>query len=270
MRTIVDLSEIERYSICPEQERRRKLDPMEGIDPLERLYQDRMRAVLIRFYGELLGGRLMSEIELRRSWSHMWDTISVEMKTRHPSKAHTSVVHSMMSVEEQMLLRGASMINKLIARKGNSHMSPVIVDEPFSLKLSDELKIVGRYDLVFEDRYKNYWIVDWTRKPGKYDLRFDISHAILIEALYQRTGKRAGLMVDFICTAGDTLVESKRSPQELVKQVKEAAQIARALTADIYYRSVGDHCNQCPYVASCIGVRVIESKKARGRPKQHA
>lgn len=265
MRTTVDLDELAVYRDCPERERRRKLDPQAGIAPIEKQYQDRMRGLLVRFYGELLSGNVPTEAELRRSWSRMWE-IPAGMTTRTFNKANASFLNAILSNEERMLARGAAAINQFLARPMHQSIVPVMVDEPFSIQ-AGKILITGRFDLVFEDKRHNYWIVDWTSQPGRYDTRYDLKHAVLANSFEQKTGRKAGILIDYIRTLGDYIEPSKRTEDEQSKQVLEAVSIAEALAANIHYRRMGPHCQQCPFQASCIGVKVVQAKRPRGRPR---
>jgi hypothetical protein len=262
----IELRELRDYQLCPEKERRRKLEPTR--DSPDKQYQNRIRTLLIRYYGELLGGVHLGEKELRRSWSTMWE-IPVGMVSRSMDKSHSSLVSAAMTPEERMILRGADVIHHLVNRTMHVNMNPVIVDEPFSLKVG-ELTLLGHYDLVFEDARKQFWIVDWTDMPGKYEISLDRRHAVMIEAFRQRTGRMSGVLVDYIRTAGDFVELSGRTTDELARQVEEAHQMAIGLSLDLQYRSIGTHCRECPYKFSCIGVNTIEAKGPRGRPRGHA
>lgn len=264
--TTVALDDLLGYRRCPEQLFRLR-DGNPKANPNEVLYTARLRTLLVRFYGELMGQRLMTEKEVRRSWSTMWQ-IPVGLFNRTYNTNNASMVNALMTEEEKLLLRGAGVINTFLNNRGlHERISPVIVDEPFSLTL-DGITVTGRYDLIFEDRSHHYTIVDWTGEPGRYEHRFDLRYAVMLAAFTQKTGHKASMMIDYIRTMGNYLEKSERTPQELLLQVAEATQIAHALSQDLRYRRPGEDCKSCPFQASCVGVSVVQAKRAGGRPRK--
>lgn len=263
MRTVISVGELDTFRQCPERERRRKLDTP-GTQ-IERDYRSRMRTLLVRYYAEMLEGNLLTEAQVRRLWSTLWE-VSIQT-TRQFEKHNASFLNAMMSPEEKMLLRGATVINKITSRRLNGQIRPVVVDEAFSLERGS-FTLAGTYDLVFVDRAGTYVIVDWTEWMVKDEKPFELRYAVMLEAFKQTFAHDATILTDYILTLGDYLVPSPRSVGETSRQVDEAFQIARALSLETSYRIVGDHCRQCPYRGPCIGGKLELVKRPPGRPRK--
>ena len=258
MRSSIDIEEVVTYAACPERERFRKLADSES--ELEKKYKQCVRTILVRYYGELMDGHAMTYNELRRMWSTYWD-IPVNLMNRKVRKDHRSFLNAAMTDEEMMMLKGVKLLEAMSSRRINQEMIPLMVDEPYSLQF-DGVSIEGKFDLVFTYPNKNLWISEWSKVP-KTDPKYNLKHAVLMEAFKRTTGKTpTGVLVDYIQVSGDLTFPSYRTPEELAVQVREASQIAKSIQFELYYRRIGAHCRtECPYVNECLGESSIESKK---------
>ena len=270
MRNSVDLSEIKTARICLEKEFRRKAEPNFGIAPIEVAYLEKFRNLLIRFYTELAGGILLTESDLRRAWSTMWDIPVVTARIYDPqNNSHTAnVVNRMMTDDERLCLRGASSINKFMARTLHQKIIPVVVDEPFDIVFGD-IRVTGRFDLIYQDKGGRYVIVDWTDEPVRYDVKYDLRHAILIRVFQQRFGQPSTVLVDYIRTRNehkDMLELSTRSEDRLKSQLLEVNSLVQVLSKGFRYKSIDDHCKSCVYKNPCLGETIVTSKRPKSRP----
>ena len=258
MRSAISVEEITTYAACPERERRRRLEP-DVLPPMEKRYRSAVRTVLTRYYTELMGGNRMSYNEIRRLWSTFWD-VPVTLISRDVTKNHKSFLQSHFTDEELMLARGIKLLNAMRDRRINGEMDVLIVDEPWTVEF-DGVTIEGTFDLVAKYPKGNVWIIEWATSQRE-DYRYNLRHALKLQAYKNMTGKYAtGLLVDLIGVSVDQLISSLRIEEELKRQVREAADIARAIQYELYHRVIGPHCRaQCPYVDSCIGVDKIVSK----------
>jgi hypothetical protein len=269
MRTTIDLTELVTYSYCPERERRRRFDPNAGLSPLEVKYRSNLRKVLVAFYTEMADGRVMTEAELRRRWSTLWEVPISSLTTRAFAKRSASTLNSLMTDDERMIMRGTKAINKLAERRMNSSISVLVVDEPFSLTV-DGLTITGRHDLVFEDHRGQRWIVDWTDQDVKIEPKYYLKHTLLSEGFHRQYGQPAGVLIDYLLTLGDYIEPSVRHPYIQQEQLKEAGALAASVSHQHIYRRIGSWCGKCPYKSACLGVKKdVPPKRPPGRPRKH-
>lgn len=234
----LSFSQIEAFNNCPLQYRYRFLQKIPVPQSAAQSFGDSMHKTLRAFYEKVKNREKVSQEELLKLLATNWSSLGYESKAR----------------ETKTKTEGIKMLEKFY-----QHFDPEIIpkdlEKSFSLKLTPDLKLVGKIDRIDEngDRLE---IIDY--KTGKVSSQKEVDEslqmtiyalAVTDKEFYQR--KPEDLLLSFYFLEAQEKKSTQRTTEDLGKAKKAIIQKAEEIEKSNFPAKPGPLCKYCDFRLIC-------------------
>ncbi len=191
------------------------------------------------FYQLILTGEKVGEKDLTDSLKKLWH------KEGYASKAQ----------EQRMFLKAEDMLRSFYQHGYSRHDKPLVLEQPFVVKLSADLKIGGRFDRV--DRVGGkIEIIDY--KTGKLKTQKEVDkdeqmsvYALAASDVGTFAKKPEDIILSFYFLESQEKVSTQRTARDIKNIRTSIKQTAQEIETSDFLPSPGLYCDFCPFKLLC-------------------
>lgn len=140
---------------------------------------------------------------------------------------------------------------------------PLIINQPYSFKLSNDLTITGKFHIVAEkdDKielmlFRSFKLIDRLYLKNDYE-------ATMLSLVFRQKFKQEESHVSLNCFERKKIINEVKTNDQIKTVIKDIHKIHTAIKNELYYRSVNESCYYCPYKNECVNTFDIDSEKVQ-------
>ena len=250
----VSYSQIRTFLLCPARHQHRYLLGTEPSHrPVALVFGGAVHVALAAFYGHMMiKGEAMPLEALQDAFRDRWES---EMDRPIP------IVFDEQKDAGAFVDQGVDLLRVFHEKADMPEV--VAVEQPFSVDLVDpvtgevlDVKLVGAFDLITQEAGRPVIIEHKTaaRKYTKEQLAWDLQPSVYAYAATELGMEDVGLRYQLLLKTKAPAIEVceiERTPAHIREMLMTVSNVLRAIEAEVFYRSRGWQCADCPFAYRC-------------------
>ncbi len=227
-------SQIETFNLCPRQYYYKYILRIPVLQNAAASFGNSLHATLRDFYRLLSARQILDNLPaLLKLYELNWDHVGYKSKLE----------------EEKNKIRGQEMLEKYYRDHHRPQCLPIAIEESFTVKINDNLKIGGKIDRLDKKSDKTLEIIDYkTGRADKKDVAKDMQltmYALAKEHLQME------IILSFHFLETNERISAKRTSEELSGAKIVIAEAAQAISRSDFSPAPGEICKYCEYRMLC-------------------
>jgi len=237
--TYLSYSQIETFNNCPLQYRYRYIQRIPVPPSAAQSFGDSIHKTLRDFYKLVKEGRKLKEEDLIEIFSKNW------IKEGYASKSH----------EKKSKKEGEKILRNFYQKEFNLQIIPHLLEHPFVVKISPNLKIGGKIDRI-DKLGKEIEIIDyktgkaWEQKEVDNSLQMSV-YALAAINLGIFEGKPEEIILSFYFLENGEKKSTRRTGQQLTLIKEELIKKAKEIQESKFEAKPSNMCDFCEYRLLC-------------------
>lgn len=247
-----DIDEIITFSICPMQHYFKYILKDDSFN-LVMKYNNDMMDIVYRLF-EMMDSNYISIANLKKIWGKRW----INKKVKGNFIYHTT--KSWRDSFSTYQKRGIESIVYLYETYSKSSIRPIIVNSPYTLKISNTVGIKGKFHVISEQdemieimMFRNFKILD------RFYTQNDIE-ATMNSLAFRTKFKQQENNISINCFERKKKQIQFKTKKDYEMAINDIINIIKSIKNNIYYHSVGEKCFYCPYKRICSETKKTDNE----------